>query len=108
MTKITIFKKNGKILEYQIKGHSCYAEQGKDIVCCAISTAGQMALVGLKDVLSLKIKYDLQDAYLHVELLEDFENISAQAILSSMEKTLENIAENYAKFVKMEVKDYVY
>ena len=81
MTKITIFKKEGKILEYQIKGHSHYAEQGQDIVCSAISTAGQMALVGLKEVLKIELEYDLQDAYLHVKILGDYENEAAQAIL---------------------------
>lgn len=106
MTKITIFKKNGKIYEYQIKGHSGFAEEGSDIVCAGISTAGQMALVGLKEVLGLGLQSDIKDAYLHV-IIEGFQNESAQAILNAMEKTLEDISKNYAKFVKMEVRDDV-
>lgn len=106
MTKITIFKKNGLICEYQIKGHSGYADAGSDIVCAGISTAGQMALVGLKEVLKLDVEFDIKDAYLHV-VLNDFKNEKAQVLLSSMEKTLEDIAKNYDKNVRMEVREDV-
>lgn len=106
MTKITIFKKNGKICEYQIKGHSGYGLEGEDIVCAGVSTAGQMALVGLKEVLKLDVKSEIRDAYLRVTL-EDFEGESTQAVLKAMEMTLQDIAKNYAKYVRMEVREYV-
>lgn len=107
MTKITIFKKNGLITEFQAKGHSGYAEEGKDIVCCAISVASQMALCGLVEVLKLNVSSDIKDGYLHFELV-DFQNDNAQSILSAMELTLKDIAKNYARYVKMEVREDVY
>lgn len=106
MTKITIFKKNGNICEYQIKGHSGFAEAGKDIVCAGVSTAGQMALIALREVLMLDVEFDIKDAYLHVKL-ENFENSEAQVVLRAMEKTLEDIAKNYDKNVRMEVREDV-
>ena len=107
MTKITILKKNGFIYEYQVKGHSGYAESGSDIVCSAISVASQMALVGLKEVLKLDVFSDIKDGYLRVEL-KDFENESAQSILQSMMLTFKDITKNYSQYVKMEVKEDVY
>ena len=107
MTKITILKKNGYIYEYQVKGHSGYAESGSDIVCSAISVATQMALVGLKEVLKLAVSSDIKDGYMRVEL-KDFENESAQNILKSMLLTLDDIQKNYSRYVKMEVKEDVY
>ena len=106
MTKITIFKKNEKIWAFQVKGHTGFAESGNDIVCSAISTATQMALVGLKEVLKLDVESDIKDGYMQVKLLQD--NAQAQAILCSMEKTLADTAKNYARNVKMEVKKDVY
>ena len=108
MTKITIFKKENLILGYQIKGHSGYAEEGSDIVCSAVSTASQMTLLGLSEVLKLKIESNIQDGFLNVRLLGEFENEKAQTLLTTMEKTLEDIAQNYARFVKLEVKKDVY
>lgn len=107
MTKITIFKKEGKIWSYQIKGHSGFAEEGKDIVCSAISTASQMTLLGLEDVLNLKVESDIQDGYMQVKVLDDFQNESVQILMKTLEKTLEHFAKEYAKFVKMEVKENV-
>ncbi len=106
MTKITIFKKNGNICEYQIKGHSGFAEEGSDIVCAGISTAGQMALVALKEVLSLNVDVDIKDGYMHV-ILNDFQNENAQVVLSAMQKTFEDIAKSYKKYVRMEVRENV-
>ena len=107
MTKITIFKKDGKIWSYQIKGHSNYAEQGKDIVCSAISTASQMTLLGLKEVLNVKLESNIQDGYMQVKVLENFEDKSVQVLFDTLEKTFEHFAKEYAKFVKMEVKENV-
>jgi hypothetical protein len=104
MTKITIFKKNGKIWQYQIKGHSGYASEGSDIVCAGVSTAAQMALVGLKEVLKTGVDVAISDGFMQVEIF-DLENESAQVLLKSMESTLSDIAKNYAKNVRMEVRD---
>ncbi len=108
MIKITICERNGMIWAFQVKGHSGYAEAGSDIVCSAVSTATQMAVVGLKEVLNLETEVDIKDGYLHLELSNEDEFAKAQDILLAMKKTLENIAENYAKFVKLEVKKDVY
>ena len=107
MTKITIFKKKGMICEFQVKGHSGYAEEGHDIVCSGISAATQMAVNGLGEVLKLRPQVDIKEGYMHVTL-EKYEDEKAQAVLSSMELTLDAIAKEYARYVKMEVKEDVY
>lgn len=109
MTKITIFKKNDIIWSYQVKGHSGFAEEGKDIVCSAVSTATQMTLVGLKDVLKLNVESIIEDGFLQVRLLDgDENNKDAQVLLNTMFLTLKDISKNYAKNVKMEVRKDVY
>ncbi|MBP3432058.1 MAG: ribosomal-processing cysteine protease Prp [Clostridia bacterium] len=109
MTKIIIFKQEKLISGFQIKGHSRFAEAGADIVCSGISTASQMTLVGLSEVLNLQVESEIRDGYMFVHLGEaDLKNPSAQAILEAMEKTLQEIANEYARFVKMEVKKDVY
>lgn len=109
MIKITIFKKDNFIAGYQIKGHSGYAQEGHDIVCSGVSVASQMTLLGLKEILNLDVESNMDDGFLVVRLdSKDFQNQSAQVLLLSMEKTLEDIAKNYSKFVKMEVRKDVY
>lgn len=107
MTKIVIFKKENKICGFQIKGHTGFAESGKDIVCSAISVASQMALVGLEEVLALPLEKHIQDGFMSV-MLEKTDDEKAQVILESMEKTLWDIAKNHSKYVYMEVREDVY
>ena len=107
MTKILIFKKNGRICEFQVKGHSGYAESGSDIVCSALSVASQMAIVGLEEVLQKNVQKEIKDGYVHVTI-KDFEDEKVQMILKTMELTLENIAKEYARYVSMEVREDVY
>ena len=109
MTKITIFKKDDIIWSYQVKGHSGFAEEGRDIVCSAVATATQMTLVGLKEVLKLKVESIIEDGFLQVRLLDgDENNKDAQILLNTMFLTLQDIVKNYAKNVKMEVRKDVY
>ncbi len=104
MTKIFLFKKKDHIFACQVKGHSGYAENGSDIVCSAISTAVQMTLVGLDEVLHLKLEQKRDDGFLSFKILENFEDEKAQTLLSAMEKTLQKLVKEYGKYVKMEVR----
>ncbi len=109
MTKISIFKNEDLIFGYQIKGHSGYAEEGSDIVCSAVSVAGQMTLTGLVEVLNLKVESIIEDGFMQVLLSkEDSKQSNVQVVLETMEKTLKDISKQYSKFVSMEVRKDVY
>lgn len=107
MTKIFVFKKENLICGFQVKGHSGFAEEGKDIVCSSVSTAAQMTLVGLKEVLKLDVESEMSDGFMSV-YVQAADLPKAQDLLLTMHKTLESIAKEYGKFVKLEVKKYVY
>ncbi len=107
MTKIIFFEIDKKFCGFQVKGHSGYAESGQDIVCSAISTACQMTLVGLQEVLKINVDSTVNDGFMSVVVkMEDIEK--SQDFLKTLHLTLKDIAENYSKFVKLEVKKYVY
>ncbi len=102
MIKIYIFKDDKFINGFQVKGHSRFAESGKDIVCSAVSAVTQMTVKGLDEVLGLKTNLTIEDGYLQVLLDEN--RLDAQVLMLTLEKTLEDIQNQYPKFVKMEVK----
>ena len=107
MTKILIFKNKNFITGFEISGHSGYQYEGSDIVCSAISTASQMAVVGINEVLKLGAFVEITEGYLKLKL-KNYQNESAQTVLKSMQLTLQEIAKNYKNYVKMEVKKDVY
>ena len=47
MTVITVLKKHGRLVGFEAKGHSGYAEAGEDIVCAAVSAVMQTAVIGI-------------------------------------------------------------
>ena len=49
-----IINQNNQIIGFKISGHSGYAENGKDIVCSAVSSAVYMAINTITDILSIK------------------------------------------------------
>lgn len=107
MTKITIIKKDGIICAYKVKGHSGFAEEGKDIVCSAISAISQMILGGLKDVAHAEVESIVEDGFMQV-FVKDYSNEKAQALLKTMELAFAELSKDYARYVKMEVKEDVY
>ncbi len=107
MTKITIFKKNDLFLGFESIGHSGYENRGKDIVCSAISTALQICVIEL-GVLKLKfdLKKDEKKGYLYCKLKED-EAQKAQVAFKTLEIALLDLESQFAKYLKLEVKDEV-
>ncbi len=108
MTRVVIFKKKDRISGFEISGHTGYAEEGSDIVCSAVSSVSQMALLGIKDVLKLNIFFEISDGFLKLSLGKNVENESAQVLLKSMEKSLREIQREYGNYVKLEVKEDVF
>ena len=50
MIKIIIKTDEDKIIGYNVFGHANFAPKGKDIVCSAVSSITQTALLGLKEL----------------------------------------------------------
>ena len=76
MTKIKIFKKNNVIIGFEISGHSGYSEYGSDIVCASISSISQACALGLKEVLGIELKMNINEdkGYLKIELPNNLNN----------------------------------
>jgi len=53
MTTITFLTEGKRIIGFDAKGHSGYAEEGSDIVCAAITSAVRLVDATVNDVLGL-------------------------------------------------------
>lgn len=56
MTDIVIAKRDNSIVLVESIGHTGYAEEGYDIVCAAVSSVLQTALLGLLNVAGIDRK----------------------------------------------------
>jgi uncharacterized protein YsxB (DUF464 family) len=113
MTKITFYKNKDFLIGFEVVGHTGYAEQGSDIVCSAISSMTQMTVVGLDQVLKIKlnVKKDAKKGYLICKISKNSSNeeiTKAQNLLTTLKISLEDVEKDYKKYINMEVKDEIY
>jgi hypothetical protein len=107
MTKVEIFRKNSNIIGYKASGHSGYSEQGSDIICSAISTSLQMTLIGIQEVLKLKVDFKINDGFLDVDLKNISQDKLTQTniLTEAMAIFLKELTKQYPKYIRLVEKE---
>ena len=99
MTAIKFFLKERILKGFEISGHTGYAHEGEDIVCAAVSSASQMAVNTITDVLHEEALVDCSDGYLKCVVLEPGKEVLD--ILEGLKIHLTQISDQYPGFVKI-------
>jgi uncharacterized protein YsxB (DUF464 family) len=101
--KITISRNaHGSIVGYSISGHANFDQYGKDVLCAAVSMAGQTALLGLVQFLSADVEWKVTEGNLCCRLNERMDSDKmdkCQAILETMVLGLKNVAKQYKSHI---------
>jgi len=105
MIKVEIYRdKNHNIIRYRTSGHSGYDVMGKDIVCSAVSSVTQAALLGIVNVLKIHADFKVKEAYLECILPSDLEQEvreKANLILTTMVVFLNELQKQYHDYVQI-------
>ena len=109
MTTVVVRTESGKIHSVECDGHTGYGEEGEDIVCAALSSIVQTALLGLFGVAEVNVKVTRSDAdgYLKMVLPSDMDEVQtdrAEVILRTMLLGIRDLHEGYSDFIELEVK----
>ena len=102
MIEIKILKKENLRLGFKIEGHALSkAELEKsgdayDLICKSVSVLSQGTLIGIEEVLKLKVKYKINDGFLHINLsnLKDQDLEKCQVLLLTFEKSIESLMQS--------------
>lgn len=103
MTKIFFTRKDGRMIGFRLSGHAGCAIAGEDIVCSALSTASQMAVVAITEVAGQKADVQIRDGFLSLQMHQPTHE--SDLIIDSLYRTLSSIQQSYKKYIKLEVKD---
>lgn len=90
------------IQRFEVKGHSGFDDYGKDIVCAAVSAVVQTAILGLTDVVGIKIVYILENgnAKCDVGIISDsVKREKADIVLNTLRLGLLSIQAGYSDYV---------
>lgn len=61
MTTVSFCMEGDRIVGFNVKGHSGYAEEGSDIVCAAVTSAVRLTECAVNDVLGLEASVKVKE-----------------------------------------------
>lgn len=104
MTEVTFHSEGGRIVGFEIKGHSGLAPEGEDILCAAVTSAARLAECAVNDVLGLKaaVKVLEKDAYLSLKLpgsLGATNESTCQTLLTALMVHFTALREEYPEYI---------
>lgn len=100
MIKVTILQKGDLSLGFKISGHALTREEVEsttgdayDLICNSVSVLSQSTLIGMMEVLKLSVKYEINDGYLSLSLinLKEDEIEKGQVLLKTFEMSMESL-----------------
>ena len=106
MTTVEVVRRDGHIVRVTSDGHTDYGEEGEDIVCAALSSVVQTAVLGLMQIvgINVRLKRDEKRGYLNMELpeLDEASRHDADIILGTMLCGISDLHEGFSKYIKLE------
>ena len=109
MTKVKVTKRNDSIVEIECDGHTGYGVEGEDIVCSALSSIVQTAVLGLFGVAKVNVDFatDANRGYLRATLPQDLDSATrhdCDVILNTLLLGICDLHEGFSDFIELEVK----
>jgi len=101
MIKANFFSVNGIFTAFSIEGHAGYADEGKDIVCSAVSSAVMTVINGITECADIPAEVSVLNNRIEFNLKQ--RNDIAQHFLSALKLQLELICEDYEGTIKITV-----
>jgi hypothetical protein len=92
----------GRLSSFFATGHAGWAEDGRDVVCAAVSTLLQSAWLGLSEVAGIEVAGAKAKGTLELNWPEAArEDTRACAIVETVARSVERIAKQYPKNVRV-------
>ena len=96
----------GKIIGFDVSGHSGYAQAGGDIVCAAVSSAVALCERALSDILGVGLSAEIDEEAARVcvklrgEPVQDSQK-ACDCILSALMLHLVSLKEEYPQYIEV-------
>ena len=109
MTKVIVTKHGNSIVEIECDGHTGYGVHGEDVVCSALSSIVQTAVLGLFQVVGVNVDYKVNDkkGYRKASLPRDLDDATrhdCDVILNTMFLGITDLHEGFSDFIELEVR----
>ena len=104
MTTASFTLEDGRMVSFQVKGHSGLAEAGEDVLCAAITSAVRLTECAINDVLGLEapVKVRERDASITIKLPRKLEGEAdgvCQTLLTALMVYFVQLQEEYPQHI---------
>jgi len=103
MIDVIVFVKDGKYTGLKVSGHAEFEEEGKDIVCAAVSVLTMNLSNSLEQFCDDKFTVDCSDGFFYLVLHDRSEK--SGVLLDSCILGLIDIGEEYSEFIKINLQE---
>ena len=108
MTTVEVIRQSGHIVSLTADGHTGYGVEGEDIVCAALSSIIQTALLGLMQAAGINVKFERrdEDGFLSFNLpeLDNIARRDADMILDTMLLGISDLYDSFSDFIELIIK----
>ena len=106
MTTVAFHLEGSRIVGFEVKGHSGYADEGSDIVCAAVTSAVRLCECAINDVLGLEasVKVRQKDASISLKLpggLGQTNESTCQTLLTALMVHFTELHEDYPENISV-------
>ncbi|WP_407378656.1 ribosomal-processing cysteine protease Prp [Megamonas funiformis] len=101
MIKICIETDGYKFIGYNIFGHANFAPKGKDIVCSAVSSIAQTAILGLNEILKKNIIFEQDISLGFLKVMINNPDKDSDLIIRTMALALERLEKIYPQNISV-------
>ncbi len=99
MIRVKFSVGNRQLTGFEISGHAMFAENGRDVVCAAVSSAAYMAANTLTEVIGAKAEATAEDGEMRVMLNQT--NEQTEVVLRGLELHLKELSKQYPQNIKI-------
>ncbi|MCQ2603240.1 MAG: ribosomal-processing cysteine protease Prp [Clostridia bacterium] len=108
MTEVRFSTKDGKFVAVECTGHCDYADEGMDIVCAALSSVVQTAVLGLLQVAGIAVKYEVNEDDGHLKAvcpdnMTSSQSHDADTILKTAYLGVSDLYQEFSDYINLEV-----
>ena len=101
MIQAALLIRAGQFCGFEIQGHAGQAQQGRDIVCAAVSSAVYLVANTITEVCGCQAAVQEQEGYLRVVILPGEES-GARVILQGLQLHLEGLCAQYPQYIQLQ------
>lgn len=104
MTTVEFFRSAGRIVGFEVSGHTGFDEPGKDILCSAVSALTQTTVMGIVEHLKLDAAFSVSDGELYIMLdryASDDDISRAEILFETLNLGLSSIANDYGEYLNI-------